>query len=146
MNELTEAPISASTKVKSTNGFEYILTMREGLTEELFSNLMKLITEKEKVLLAKGWTPLSQQQSKYPAKVIDYVEGRVCPKDGGKLIKPPEGTNRPIKCENSKYDWKTKTSSGCDFLEWPKSGYEKDMENNEGEAPEYVTRSGGVND
>src|ERR1035437_10138554 len=59
-----------------------------------------------------------------------YVEGRVCPLDGGKLIKPPVGTNRPIKCENNRYNFQTKQSEGCAYTDWnnTKSGYQTDME------------------
>ena len=81
-----EAPISASTKVKSPNGFEYILTLREGATAELFTSLMGLIVEKEKVLLEKGWTPLAQNMSKFPPKV--EVPTKPCPKHQTPMKQP----------------------------------------------------------
>lgn len=120
MSELNEAPISASTKVKSPNGFEYILTLREGATELLFNALMTLITDKEKTLLSKGWTPLAQQKPGYPPKVIEYVKDRLCPTDGAKLVYAlKKDGSKYVKCENNKWDRLNSRSTGCPFVEWP---------------------------
>ncbi len=44
-----------------------------------------------------------------------------CPKDGGRLYSMQTKTGKTmIKCENSKWDFRTSTASGCDYVEWPK--------------------------
>jgi len=55
--ELQEAPASASVKIKSTNGFEYIFTLRDLKA----SNLMFKIEAMETKWLGLGWTPVAQQ-------------------------------------------------------------------------------------
>lgn len=113
----TEAPVVMFTNYKRTDGFEVSLTLRG---DDLTTVATKLDTA-IKAIIVKGGTPVSRQSKGYPPKVVDYVVGRVCPLDGGKLINPPKDSNRPIKCENNKYDFATKTSSGCKFTEWPNS-------------------------
>jgi hypothetical protein len=78
--------------------------------------------------IGKGGTAIAKNRQGYAPKVVEYVENKVCPLDGGKLIKPPVGTNRPIKCENGKYDFATKVSSGCDYKEWPKPKIAQDVD------------------
>lgn len=112
---MNEAPASNTFKVRSVNGFEHMFTMRDESVKEL---LIKIETI-EKALLDKGWTPLEQQKSFSKQPIVkDYVEGRVCPVDGGKLVKPSK-PNQPIKCDNGRYDFPTKTTIGCQYIEWP---------------------------
>ena len=132
MNE-SEMPVVMFTNYKRTDGFEVSITLRGQDLKVVATNLDTAI----KAIMEKGGTPVSRQKPAYPPKVVEYVEGRVCPLDGGKLIKPPVGTNRPIKCENNKYDFATKTESGCTFKEWPKSGYAKDIEDSFKEGEKY---------
>jgi hypothetical protein len=120
MTNLPESPISANTRIKSPNGFEWQITLRDGATEEAFSNLMSLISKKEAVLLAKKWTPVEPRAfgAKQP-KPVDYVEGAVCPKDKGRVIKKKSKEGKDFyTCENAKYDYTTKQKSGCDFFSW----------------------------
>ena len=114
MHNDSEMPVVMFTNYKRTDGFEVSLTLRGVDLSTVATNLDTAI----KGVIAKGGTPVSRQSKGYPPKVVDYVVGRVCPLDGGKLINPPVGTNRPIKCENGKYDFTTKTTSGCTFIEW----------------------------
>lgn len=124
-----EAPASANVRIKSPQGFEWQFTIRD----DHASTLLFKMAAMEKRWLGAGFIPVIPTHfQKAAPKPVDYIEGRLCPLDGGRLIKPPVGTNRPIKCENSKYNFQTKTSSGCAFTEWPKSGYEQDMERQNG--------------
>lgn len=53
-------------------------------------------------------------------KIVEYVEGRTCPTDGGKLIwKTTKDGRRFISCENQRYNFQTKQVEGCKFTEWP---------------------------
>lgn len=116
MSDFTEAPASNTFKVKSSNGFEHMFTMRDTSVSEL----LKKIDTIEKALLDRGWTPLAQQQGfpKREKPPVKYIEGRRCPVDAGHLVEPT-APNRPIKCENGSYDFATKTKSGCQYVEWP---------------------------
>lgn len=114
---MTEAGIVMFTNYKRTDGFEVSITLRGEELSLVAGDLDMAI----KSIIKAGGTPVSRQSQKYSPKPVEYVENRVCPKDGGRLIKPEAGSNKPIKCENGKYDWKTKTTSGCQYIEWPKS-------------------------
>lgn len=123
--QLPEAPLSVNTKVKSPNGFEYQLTLRAGVTDEDFSQLMTLIAEKEHILLKKNWTPLTlnTQKGGFPKKEPEYVPDRICPTDGARLVyaTKKDGT-KYVKCENNKWDKLQNRATGCPFVEWPKTG------------------------
>ncbi len=50
---------------------------------------------------------------------IEYVEGKVCPKDGGKLIVNITKSGKKFyKCENAKWDNENKKNIGCDYVDW----------------------------
>ena len=111
-----EARAIAFFSYKRTDGFEVSLTLRDDNGKAVLDRIEAAVALVKK----EGGTPLPKYQSKgFQKAEKEYIEGRVCPKDGGKLIKPPAGTNRPIKCENGRYDFATKTTIGCDFTEWP---------------------------
>lgn len=115
-NQLPEAPASATVKIKSKNGFEWLFTIRD----ESAKNLMFKMNAMETNWLNNGFTPLAQNQfGRKPTAPIEYLQGRTCPTDGGRLIKPAAGSTAPIKCENNKYNFQTKQSYGCPFKEWP---------------------------
>lgn len=113
--KLPEAPISQTIKV-AYKGIDVLLTQRDLNVEA------KPFLEKAKIAidwaLANGFE-VPVKGFKSAPKEKDFVEGKVCPLDGGKLIKPPLGSRAPIKCENQKYDWTTKVTSGCAYIEWP---------------------------
>lgn len=111
-----EAPIVMFTNYKRADGFEVSLTLRGTNLSTVATQLDKSI----KSIIENGGTPVSRQNGfKKDKPPVEYIEGRVCPLDGGKLIKPPVGTQRPIKCENGKYNFQTKQAYGCGFTEWP---------------------------
>lgn len=115
-NNVPEALVSNTFKVKSKNGFEHLFTMRDSSVNDMIQKIETV----EKAFLAKGWTPLTQQTfGKKEKPPVEYAEGRVCPNDGGRLIKAVTKTGKKfMKCENQKYDFTTKTTSGCTFTSW----------------------------
>lgn len=118
-NKHQEAPVSLNTKIKSPNGFEHQLTLRQGITEKDFADFMTLVVEKENVLLKKGWTalPIHGGFGKKEAKPVEYVIGRACPKDNARLV-VGQGKVKE-RCENNKYDYTLKKNIGsCDYLVW----------------------------
>ena len=114
--QLPEAPATATVKIKSTAGFEYLFTLRD----EKASNLMFKIAAMEKKWLELGWTPLAQQtKGGFPQKQIDYVPNRTCPTCGSRLVRATtKDGKKMIKCETNKWNFTLKRSEGCPFIEW----------------------------
>ena len=113
MENIIESPASATMTIKTPNGFSMLYTMRE-LSDE---SLLERITLQEAYFVANGYTP----DTKYPPKkekVIEYVEGRSCPKCGAKLVYFESKGLKHIKCSTQKWDFNTKKTTGCDFVEW----------------------------
>ena len=112
-SKFPEAGAVAFTSWKRPDGFVVNFTVRDTDGSQAYTRIDLAI----KKAMADKCVPYEKSFTKAKAPV-DYVEGRVCPIDGGKLIKP-SADNRPIKCENGKYDFATKTKSGCAYVEWP---------------------------
>ena len=118
---------SATVKVKTKNNFEWLFSIRAETTADLVSKMETM----EKLWTEKEWTPIAQNtyggKKEWPAKVIEYLDGELCPLDGGRLVKPQPGSKAPIKCENNRWNFQLKKAEGCEFVKWPKK---------EGEIPE----------
>lgn len=128
MNELPEAPVSVTVKVKSEKGFEYMLTMRDESAKSIFEK----ITFMESYFEKHSFTPLNMNNSfKKQEKPLDYVPDRQCPKCGERLINytTKEG-KKFIKCSTNKWDAMKKEAIGCKFMEWPKSVVEQTRPSN----------------
>lgn len=115
--KLPEAPASLTVKVKSKNGFEYLITARD----MEMSSLFKKVDWVEKYFLANGWTALAQGNSGgFPKKQVNYVPDRKCPTCGNPLVYAETKTGKKfIKCSTNKWDFATKQAVGCAFTEWP---------------------------
>lgn len=111
-----EAKASVTYQLKTAGGFSTLFTMR-GEDEEELLNRMAL---QEQYFLSNGFEPDVKRGFVKQDKPIEYVEGRTCPKCNAKLVYFEAKGLKHIKCSTAKYDWKTKTSSGCDFVEWTK--------------------------
>ena len=125
MTDFNEAPVSINISTISPGGFSTMITLRgESLAiDELLKS--------EKLLLEKGFKPQPVKTFGFGPKFekkVDYVEGRVCPKDKGRLVKGMTKAGKSfIKCENNKWDFNTKKSVGCSFIEWTADGPKADM-------------------
>lgn len=109
--EFNEAPASVSYSIKTPNGFPCIFTMRAEEEGELINRM----NMQEFYFKDNGYEPdIKTYRGK---KEIKYVENRKCPKCGSKLVYFGS-KNQHIKCSTQKYDFTTKTTSGCDFVEW----------------------------
>lgn len=108
-NNSTEAPASVTYDVESKNGFTMLFTVRgtSGL------ELLDVMDSIEAKLIAKEYKP-HIKQSWGAKKETEYVDGKVCLEDGGrlKIIHAKDGKTY-WGCENSRYDAATKTKSGC---------------------------------
>jgi hypothetical protein len=120
-NILNEAPASATLSVVTPKGFNTLFTIRDMSVNEL----IKKITIVEEKLDELGYKPQVKQVFGQK-KEVEYVEGKVCPKDGGRLIKKLTKDGKPYhKCENGKWN-PVSGPSGCDFVDWlePKVEYD----------------------
>lgn len=83
--QLPESPTSASVKIKSANGFEYIFTMRD----EHASTLMFKINAMETKWLELGWTPVAQNAYKEnkPASSAPAAITKPCPTHPEEMLK-----------------------------------------------------------
>jgi hypothetical protein len=116
--QFPEAGAVAYFGYKRIDGFEISLTLRD----KTGAALLKRIDGAIKEVVGAGGTPLPLRGGGFPAKQAkpkDYVPNAVCPKDGGRLYYTETKKGKLIKCENSKYDFTTRTSSGCDYVKWP---------------------------
>lgn len=86
-NKLNEAPASATVKIKSPKGFEYLFTLREMNGTTLLSKMETL----ELTLLEKGYSALSQSFSKYPEK--PKLPEKPCPLHQSMMLKERDGKN-----------------------------------------------------
>lgn len=116
-NQLPEAPASATVKIKSPNGFEWLFTIRD----EHASTLVFKMNSMEDNWIKFGWTPLAQNSYQKPTvKPVEYIEGRMCNLCGKRLIKgqSKDGSKKFEKCEDNRYNWQTKQQEGCRFITW----------------------------
>ena len=121
--ELNEAPASVTYSITSKGGFNALFTIRATSGKELLETMDSI----ERVLVAKEYIP-QVRQSFGAKKEVEYVEGKKCPKCGGRLVKKVSSVGKPFhKCENGKWDFQTKQSTGCDFVDWlnPVVSYDK---------------------
>src|SRR3990167_6154358 len=124
MTEFPEAKTVAYTGVKTTNGFHWSVTFREDTGKDIINKMMEF----EKYCLEKGWTAEEIRGGFSKGKAeVKYVEGKVCPKCGGRLVIKTKKDGKPYhKCENGKWDPINKQSSGCPFVDWlePKQSFD----------------------
>lgn len=120
-NELQEAPASATLSVVTPKGYNTLFTLREMTGEALLTK----ITALEAKLEVLGYKP--QVRPVFGKKEIKYVEGKMCPKCGGRMVEKTK-TNGGIfhQCENAKWDTFKKMNVGsCDYTDWlnPRATY-----------------------
>jgi len=108
-----EAIASVTYNLNSPRGYPVLFTIRRDNESELLETMEAL----EMLLEGKGYTPKTYK--KFEKKPVDYVEGRVCPRCGGRLVnKVSKSGKKFIKCEKGKWDFVNKKAIGCDYVEW----------------------------
>ena len=113
---MPEAKSSVSYSLQSKGGFPFIFTVRE--TDE--SKLLDLMDELEVGFVTRGFSPERKIVGGFQPKPAPVPTGEKCPTCGADLIKftSKDGTKSGVKCSTAKYDWATKTASGCQFVRW----------------------------
>lgn len=113
-NELPEASAVAWFEYKRKDGFIVSFTLRGDKASDIYGKLNTLID----FVVKDGGTPHERySKSGFQKKEKEYT-GNLCPKDQGRLYFVDTKKGKAIKCENSKYDFKTGVASGCDFFEF----------------------------
>lgn len=117
MKVTTEAPASANVRVQTQNGYQWQITMRTETVKDLVSQIKVM----EALFANESWSvPEWQKDEDKPKKYEpEYVEGRVCPTCGEKLVyaKKQDGT-KFIKCSTNKWNKFKKKAEGCPYVEW----------------------------
>ena len=112
-NDLPEAHAVAFTNFKRTDGFEVSITLRGNNGTEVLERLGKAIDQ----IKLDGGIPISRSAQKGFSKPLEYVEGKLCPICGEKLIyaNKKDGT-KFIKCSTNKY--MNGQATGCTYVDW----------------------------
>jgi hypothetical protein len=113
MNEnIPEAPASVTYSITTAKGYSALFTLRD-MTG---TGLLEKMDQVEEVFEKKGYKP---QVRGFAKKEVTFVEGKKCPKDGGRLIEKisTKTGKKFLKCENGR--WNPQTGpSGCDYIDW----------------------------
>lgn len=122
VEEIKESNMDKSTitfSFRRADGFE--ATVCVPVSSDAIIALDSLVAK----VVAAGGSPVTIHPApykKYEAKPVEYVEGKVCPKCGKKVVRSTTKDGRvTLKCEDNKYDYKTKVQSGCTFFEFEHS-------------------------
>ena len=117
--DFNEAPAVTFTSVKSPEGFVWNYTMRG----ENGKDLLPQMTAFQKWCKENKWEPVVNQRGNWTKKEPEYVEGKVCPKCKGRLLKKIDKENKEYEqCENKKWDFTSKKDVGsCNYRTWPNS-------------------------
>lgn len=119
MNDLHEAKASVSYSLLNKDGYPLIFTVRS-LDE---AELLDLMVDLESMLNKRGYQPDKKVSGGFAPKVKEVVQGETCPKCNQPLVKftSKDGTKSGVKCSTAKYDFMTKTASGCNFVRFDES-------------------------
>lgn len=112
INNLQEAPASVTYSITSPGGFNALFTVRDMTGLDLLIK-MKVIETK---LIDCGYKP--QIKGSFAPKPVEYAS-YPCPKCGKKVVKGFTKDGKKFeKCETQKYDFTSKTTTGCDYFIW----------------------------
>lgn len=111
----TDWPASVTYTIQTKNGFNCLYTLRE-LTGQALLDKMEAV---EADFAKRGIIPQPIKKFGGVSKEVEYVDGRKCPVDGGRLVKKVSKAGKPYHaCENGRYDFATKQTHGCQFVDW----------------------------
>jgi hypothetical protein len=110
---MPEAVASVSYNIVTPNGYPIIFTMR-GVSE---SSLFERMDSIEVFMKDAGYTP-EVKRTFAGAKPKEFVDEK-CPKCGSPLvIITTKDGKKAHKCSTAKWDYMTKTASGCDYFKY----------------------------
>lgn len=122
LNNMEKEQVNSVTyDVTLPSGISALFTIRENDKTKI-KELLDTTLAFDKLLIEKGIKPHVRSFGAGAVKKDKEWTGDKCPKDGGRLHHMVTKTGKDmLKCENSKYDFATKTSSGCDYIGWGKN-------------------------
>lgn len=112
MNDLQEAPASVTYSITSQGGFNALFTIREMTGLDLL-NKMSVI---EKKLVELGYKPQIKPVFGQKKEIV-YADYN-CPTCGKRVVVAETTRGKVEKCETQKYDYQTKTNTGCAYTKW----------------------------
>lgn len=118
-NELPEAPFVAFTAIEK-DGYTWNVTVRKGMTQADIKGMFDLIAEVQKKAQVEGYIYKAPVRGGFPPKKeLKYVEGEKCPTCASPLVEAHKKTGELYwKCSTNKYDFATKKSTGCAYVNW----------------------------
>lgn len=112
-DNLPESPTSVTYQVTSSKGFDALVTIRDAE----FKSLAEKMEFVEGWFEKQGYKP--QEKRGFGKKEQTFVEGKKCPKCGGRLVMKVTKAGKPFnKCENGKWNALTNQNEGCQFVDW----------------------------
>ena len=133
---MNEAPFSATYKVLSPEGYEVLVSVRADTRDKALT----IMSETEELLKVGSYTPINRntgravERGPVPPRMQEAAAGvgqaiaaqndlGPCPKCGMPLVEATTKTGkRNIKCTTNKWDFKTKSATGCDYIKWLDDG------------------------
>ncbi len=117
--------VRATYSVTNKDGYSLLITIPASATGKQLQDLFTNLDAVDQMLGVNGFKP--QVKASYGAKA-PYVAkeknwtGAVCPEDGGRLYTETTKTGKTFtSCENRKFDFNTKQTTGCSYIQWEKS-------------------------
>jgi len=113
--QLPEAPASVTYTIETGTGFNCLFTVRE-MSGLALLNKMPAIESKFAEL---GIKPQVKRSFGGPKPAPKVVEGRKCSKCDADVVEGRTKAGKVFhKCSTQKYDFATKQTSGCDWIDW----------------------------
>jgi hypothetical protein len=109
------------------NGFSLLITIPFSATESDIQKLFDNLDIADNLLAVNGYQVQTTKsygggsKPAYTPKEKKYT-GELCPNDGGRLYTETTKNGKTFTaCENRKYDFTTKQTTGCNYIVWEKS-------------------------
>ena len=112
MNDLQEAPASVTYSITTKNGFPALFTVRDMTGLDLLKKMISI----EAKFIEQGIKP--QLKVAFGQKKELVYADHPCPICKSRVIIAETSKGKMEKCETQKYDFTTKTSSGCAYVKW----------------------------
>lgn len=111
-NTLNEAPASVTYSIVSPNGFNALFTVRDMTGLDLLTKMTAI----EKKFVEQGIKP-QIKQAFGQKKELEYAI-YPCPTCGKRVVIVQTSKGKMEKCETQKYDFQTRTVTGCAYTKW----------------------------
>lgn len=116
--KIPEAVASVTYSVETPKGFNILFTIRDETEAKLFERMEAI----EEFIVEAGYKPQGREV-KHPNETSkpeqETIGEDVCPVCGAPLVKFTTKTGKSgVQCSTRKYDFDTKTTTGCEYVKW----------------------------